>query len=89
MRHALLFEPFLKFAGAVARPVVAEQARFMDNSRLIAAYAAGASCSVTSSAFMMVHSFQAMMYREKSSRIVLSGRAGCSLRCALAKDNDA
>ena len=26
--------------------------------------------SVTSSAFMVVHSFQAMMYREKSSRMV-------------------
>jgi hypothetical protein len=26
--------------------------------------------SVTSSTFMLVHSFQAMMYREKSSRMV-------------------
>jgi hypothetical protein len=36
MRHILLVEPFCQFAGDVAGPVVAEQARFMDSPRLIA-----------------------------------------------------
>jgi hypothetical protein len=37
MRHILLVEPFRQLAGDVAGPIVAEQARFMDNPRLIAA----------------------------------------------------
>jgi hypothetical protein len=36
MRHILPVDPFCQFAGDVAAPVAAEQARFMDNPRLIA-----------------------------------------------------
>ena len=37
MRDIPLVEPFRKFAGYVAGPVVTEQTRFMDNPRLIEA----------------------------------------------------
>jgi hypothetical protein len=37
MLHALIIEPFGEIAGDVARPVVGEQPRLMEDRRLIAA----------------------------------------------------
>ena len=63
MVHARLFEPFRQIAGNVTRPIVAQQPwPVHDPGRSQPdAVSARFSVSVTSSAFIVVHSFQAMM----------------------------
>ena len=72
MAHALVLEPVGEGAGDIGRAVVAEEPRLVGDSTLSQPDAARArsSVSVTSSARMVVQSFQATMYREWSSRIV-------------------
>jgi hypothetical protein len=72
MAHALVLEPVGEVAGDIGRAVVAEKRGLWTTSTLSQPDAARArsSVSVTSSARMVVQSFQAMMYREWSSRIV-------------------
>ena len=55
-------EPLGEVASDVTRPIVGKQSRPLSHGRLIAAGSLKpGSASVTSSAFMVVHSFQAMM----------------------------
>ena len=60
---ASFLEPFRQIAGDVGGTVVAQQTWPMDNLGLSQpdAVSASSSVSVTSSAFIVVHSFQAMM----------------------------
>jgi hypothetical protein len=63
MRDATVLEPFGKIARDVARSVIAEQSWFVHDLALSQPEAtnASSSVSVTSSARIVEHSFQAMM----------------------------
>ncbi len=72
MVHGLLAQPLRQLAGDVAGPVVGQR-RGRCRTRGWAqpeAVSAISSVSVTSLAAMLVHSFQAIMERKKSSRTV-------------------
>ena len=61
--HTLVLEPFGQVAGDIGRAIVAEQARLITTLARLQPDASNANVSVavTSSAFMLVQSFQAMM----------------------------